>query len=139
MGAARGIDEGLIGTTATLKPFRNKFGLNDDQISDHDRAELLSNITSMVQMGSILGAMIAFYLTDKIGRLWATRQLCLVWVIGIAIFLGSASTGSIGMVYAGRFIAGIGIVSSCICDVAKTHTDFELLGTNHCRRSNLPI
>jgi len=111
MGAARGIDEGLIGTTATLKPFRNKFGLNEDQISDHDRAELLSNITSMVQMGSILGAMIAFYLTDKIGRLWATRQLCLVWVTGIAIFLGSASTGSIGQVYAGRFIAGIGIGS----------------------------
>lgn len=139
MGAARGIDEGLIGTTSTLKPFRNKFGLNDDQISDHDRAELLSNITSMVQMGSILGAMIAFYLTDKIGRLWATRQLCLVWVTGIAIFLGSASTGSIGMVYAGRFIAGIGIVSLRVWVARKTTTDSVLLGTNHCRRSNIPL
>lgn len=102
MGAARGIDEGLIGTTAELEPFIRKFGLEDEHKSKHERAELLSNITSMVQMGSILGAMIAFYLTDKIGRLWATRQLCLIWVTGISIFLASSATGSIGMVYAGR-------------------------------------
>jgi hypothetical protein len=54
MGAARGIDEGLIGTTAELLPFQKKFGLNSKALSKHDKAELLSNITSMVQMGSIL-------------------------------------------------------------------------------------
>lgn len=119
MGAARGIDEGLIGTTAELKPFINKFGLEDPDKSEHEQAELLSNITSMVQMGSILGALVAFYLTDKIGRLWATRLLCLLWVTGISIFLGSAATGSIGMVYAGRFIAGIGIGQTTV--VAPTY------------------
>lgn len=119
MGAARGIDEGLIGTTAELTPFINKFGLEDPNKSDHEKAELLSNITSMVQMGSILGALVAFFLTDKIGRLWATRLLCLIWVFGISIFLGSASTGSIGMVYAGRFIAGIGIGQTTV--VAPTY------------------
>jgi len=102
MGAARGIDEGLIGTTAELEPFIRKFGLEDPSKSEHQKAELLSNITSMVQMGSILGAMVAFYLTDKIGRLWATRQLCVLWVTGISIFLASSATGSIGMIYAGR-------------------------------------
>ncbi|KAF2828033.1 MFS quinate transporter-like protein [Ophiobolus disseminans] len=119
MGAARGIDEGLIGTTAELEPFRKKFGLDDPQKSEHEVAELLSNITSMVQMGSILGAGIAFFLTDKIGRLWATRQLCLVWVIGISIFLASSATGSIGMVYVGRFIAGVGIGQTTV--VAPTY------------------
>ncbi|KAJ4360273.1 uncharacterized protein N0V89_000833 [Didymosphaeria variabile] len=119
MGAARGIDEGLIGTTAELDPFINKFGLEDPSKSEHEKAELLSNITSMVQMGSILGALVAFYLTDKIGRIWAVRQLCVLWVLGIAIFLGSASTGSIGMVYAGRFIAGIGIGQTTV--VAPTY------------------
>lgn len=109
MGAARGIDEGLIGTTAELEPFRKKFGLADKHKSAHEKAELLSNITSMVQMGSILGALVAFVLTDRIGRLWATRQLCLLWVIGIAIFMASSATGSIGMIYVGRFIAGVGI------------------------------
>jgi MFS family permease len=119
MGAARGIDEGLIGTTAELEPFRRKFGLDDPTKSKHEIAELLSNITSMVQMGSILGAGIAFFLTDKIGRLWATRQLCLLWVTGIAIFLASSTTGSIGMIYAGRFIAGVGIGQTTV--VAPTY------------------
>lgn len=119
MGAARGIDEGLIGTTAELDPFIRKFGLEDESKSEHEKAELLSNITSMVQMGSILGALIAFALTDKIGRLWATRQLCTVWVIGISIFLASSATGSIGMIYAGRFIAGVGIGQTTV--VAPTY------------------
>ena len=119
MGAARGIDEGLIGTTAELIPFQKKFGLKDSSKSEHERAELLSNITSMVQMGSILGALVAFFLTDKIGRLWATRMLCVLWVGGISIFLGSAATGSIGMVYVGRFIAGVGIGQTTV--VAPTY------------------
>ncbi|EOA85457.1 hypothetical protein ACJQWK_06596 [Exserohilum turcicum] len=119
MGAARGIDEGLIGTTAELDPFRRKFGLDDPHKDKHEIAELLSNITSMVQMGSILGALIAFFITDKIGRLWATRQLCLIWVIGITIFLTSSLTGSVGQIYAGRFIAGVGIGQTTV--VAPTY------------------
>jgi sugar porter (SP) family MFS transporter len=119
MGAARGIDEGLIGTTTELKPFRDQFGLNDKHKSKEEKAQLLSNITSMVQMGSILGAMIAFYLTDKIGRIWATRQLCLIWITGISIFLAASRTGSLGMIYAGRFIAGIGIGQTTV--VAPTY------------------
>lgn len=119
MGAARGIDEGLIGTTSELKPFIKKFGLEDPSKSEHAKAELLSNITSMVQMGSILGALIAFIVTDRIGRIWATRQLCLLWVIGIAIFLSSSATGSIAQIYVGRFIAGVGIGQTTV--VAPTY------------------
>lgn len=63
----------------------------------------------MVQMGSIGGALIAFLITDKIGRLWATRELCLVWIIGTVMFLCSASNGSLGLLYTGRFIMGLGI------------------------------
>lgn len=110
MGAARGLDEGLIGTTASQKSFIKQFGLHDPSLSALQQADLLSNIASMVQMGSILGALVAFYITDKVGRLWATRELCVVWVAGVAIFLGAAANGSIGMVYAGRFIMGIGVV-----------------------------
>ncbi|KAF7196455.1 putative quinate permease [Pseudocercospora fuligena] len=109
MGAARGVDEGLVGTTASLASFKKTFGLKDPSLSAVEQADRLSNITSMVQLGSIGGALFAFYITDKIGRLWATRQLCLLWVLGIAIYLAAASNGSLGMVYAGRFIAGLGI------------------------------
>jgi len=44
---------------------------------------------------------------DRVGRLWATRQLCLLWILGIAIFMGAK--GNLGAIYAGRFIAGLGI------------------------------
>lgn len=109
MGAARGLDEGLIGTSAAKPSFQKLFGLEDGVLSASAQAARLGNIASMVQMGSILGALIAFLITDRIGRLWATRQLCALWVIGITMFLCSATNGSLGLLYAGRFIAGVGI------------------------------
>ncbi|EMF17764.1 general substrate transporter [Sphaerulina musiva SO2202] len=119
MGAARGVDEGLIGTTSTLPSFSKTFGLKDKSLTKAEQADRLSNITSMVQLGSIGGALIAFYVTDKVGRLWATRQLCLVWVLGISIFLAAGKSGHLGMVYAGRFIAGLGIGQTTV--VAPTY------------------
>ncbi|TIA06374.1 MFS quinate transporter [Aureobasidium pullulans] len=119
LGTARGLDEGLIGTTTSQKSFVTQFGLKNPHLTANEQANLLSNITSMVQLGSIFGALFAFPITDKIGRLWAVRELCLVWVAGISIFLGAAAHGSIGMVYAGRFIAGLGIGQTTV--VAPTY------------------
>lgn len=119
MGSSRGLDEGLIGTTTTLPSFRHLFDLDDPSMSASARANRVSNITSMLQMGSILGAIVAFYMTDKLGRIWATRQLCAIWIIGISIFLASASNGSLAMVYVGRFIAGIGVGQTTV--VAPTY------------------
>lgn len=42
----------------------------------------------------------AFLICDKIGRIWATRQLCIVWIVGIVIFM--ANGGNLGAIYAGR-------------------------------------
>jgi MFS family permease len=61
----------------------------------------------MVQIGSVGGALLAFVLADRIGRLWATRQLCILWIIGVVIFL--TNNGNLGQVYAGRFVMGLGI------------------------------
>jgi len=41
------------------------------------------------------------------GRIWATRQLCAIWIIGVVVFITAA--GSYGQVLAGRFIMGLGI------------------------------
>jgi MFS family permease len=61
----------------------------------------------MVQLGSVVGALFAFIVCDKWGRVWATRQLCILWLLGIGIFMGN--NGSLAAVNLGRFIAGIGI------------------------------
>lgn len=79
------LDEGLIGTSATQPSFIKRYGLKDESLTKAQQADLKGNITSMVQMGSIAGALIAFLIVDRIGRLWATRQLCILWVAGIAL------------------------------------------------------
>lgn len=105
MGAARGIDEGLISGTLAKPAFINLLGM--DKLSKEEHANVEGNISAMVQIGSVAGAALAFLLCDRIGRLWATRQLCALWILGIVIFLTNG--GRMGQVYAGRFIAGLGI------------------------------
>lgn len=105
MGAARGIDEGLISGTFATKHFQKTLRL--DHLNAVELANVKGNVSAMVQIGSVVGAALAFVLADRIGRLWATRQLCLLWIVGIVIFL--TNNGSLGQVYAGRFIAGCGI------------------------------
>jgi hypothetical protein len=46
MGAARGLDEGLIGTSASLPSFQRLFGLTDAVRTEDQQAELLGNIAS---------------------------------------------------------------------------------------------
>ncbi|OLN96214.1 putative quinate permease 3 [Colletotrichum chlorophyti] len=105
LGAARGVDEGLISGAFNSKDFQKYIHYNT--YTDSDKTNIKANVSAMVQLGSVAGALFAFVICDKIGRIWATRQLCILWVIGIAIFM--ANNGHLGAVYAGRFIAGLGI------------------------------
>lgn len=105
MGAARGIDEGLISGTFNSRNFQQLLGFN--KLDEVALADVKGNVSAMVQIGSVGGALLAFLTCDRLGRLWATRVLCTLWVLGIAIFMGN--NGNLGAVYAGRFIAGLGI------------------------------
>ncbi|TPX13412.1 uncharacterized protein E0L32_006142 [Thyridium curvatum] len=105
LGAARGVDEGLISGAFNSKDFQKT--INFDSYNTVDRANIKANVSAMVQIGSVGGALFAFLICDRIGRIWATRQLCLVWIVGISIFMGA--NGNLGAVYAGRFIAGLGV------------------------------
>ncbi|KAJ5943751.1 hypothetical protein N7516_003919 [Penicillium verrucosum] len=105
MGAARGVDEGLISGAFNSKDFQHY--IKYDSYSEVEQTNIKGNVTAMVQIGSVGGALFAFLVCDRIGRIWATRQLCIVWIVGIAIFMGNS--GSLGAVYAGRFIAGLGV------------------------------
>lgn len=79
----------------------------------------------MVHIGSIPGALIAFLLCEHIGMLWSMRQFCLLWSIGVVIVI--TSSGSIGQIYAGRFIMGLRtgqagvIVPTCLAEVAPAY------------------
>jgi sugar porter (SP) family MFS transporter len=88
-----------------LKSFKEEFDL--DAGSEHHQAQVESNITSMVQIGSIAGSLLAFFICDKIGRVRSLQVLCVLWLVGFIIVV--TSHGSVGQILAGRFIAGLGI------------------------------
>ncbi|KAK9452695.1 general substrate transporter [Dipodascopsis uninucleata] len=117
MGASRGIDEGLISGTIQQVSFIEQYHLNDPNLSTQKRLQITGNITAMVQIGCVFGSIVAFLVCDRIGRIWATRELCVVWIVGIIIFL--TADGKLGQIYAGRFIAGAGIGQTAV--VAPTY------------------
>ncbi|KAJ5172862.1 Major facilitator superfamily domain general substrate transporter [Penicillium capsulatum] len=105
LGASRGLDEGLVGGMVSLKSFKDEFHLKEG--SESHQANVLSNITSMVQLGSIVGSFLAFVICDRLGRVRTLQTLCLLWLVGFIIVV--VSHGNVGQVLAGRFIAGLGV------------------------------
>ncbi|KAK9350340.1 general substrate transporter [Lipomyces doorenjongii] len=89
----------------TMKSFKTEFHL-DKGSKDHI-ANQVSTITSMVQLGSIGGSLLAFILCDKIGRVRSLQALTLLWAVGFVIVI--TSYNSISQILGGRFIAGLGI------------------------------
>ncbi|KJZ79699.1 hypothetical protein HIM_01168 [Hirsutella minnesotensis 3608] len=107
LGAARGIDEGLISGAFNSPSFKER--INFASYSKSEQADLKGNVSSMVPIGSVLGALTAFVLCDRLGRINTTRVLCCFWMVGIAIAIIGGSRSNLGGIYAGRFIAGIGV------------------------------
>ncbi|GKZ37345.1 hypothetical protein AbraIFM66950_008835 [Aspergillus brasiliensis] len=106
LGAAKGLDEGLIAITVNLPTFVLEYDLHASNLSAAAKANKLSNITSMVHLGSLPAALLAFLCSDWIGPLWTMRQLCVFWIIGAVIVITSAESGQL---IAGRFVMGMGI------------------------------
>ncbi|KAH7175995.1 general substrate transporter [Dactylonectria macrodidyma] len=107
LGAARGIDEGLISGAFNSTDFKDT--IHYDSYSTVEQANVKANVSAMVQIGSVGGAFFAFLICDRIGRIWATRFLCIIWAAGIAVFIVGGVNGNLGAIYAGRFIAGLGV------------------------------
>ncbi|KAI5949878.1 hypothetical protein KGF54_005355 [Candida jiufengensis] len=106
LGAGRGIDEGNISGNIANPSFIARFGLKAPGKSVDQLANLKSNITSMVQLGSIGGAIIAMKSVDYFGRVRAMQIVCVLWLVGAIIQITSSS---VGQLYAGRLIEGLAI------------------------------
>ncbi|KAL3442319.1 general substrate transporter [Aspergillus insuetus] len=112
LGAAKGLDEGLIATTVNLPSFIHEYGLQSTSVGSAVAANRLSMIVSSVHLGSLPGAWLAYLSSDCIGLLRTLRQLCLLWIIGVIIVITSA--GSSATLIAGRFVMGMGIGQASI-------------------------
>ncbi|KAG8770430.1 hypothetical protein FRC12_004266 [Ceratobasidium sp. 428] len=108
--AAMGYDTGVIGGTLALVSFRRDFGL--DRASQHERDTLSGNIVSTFQAGTFFGSLLTFPLVEKYGR--KKGMLAAGWVFLVGAILMTASNGRLGLIYAGRGIAGLGIGSASL-------------------------
>jgi MFS family permease len=68
----------------------------------------------MLQAGSIIGSVIAFVVSDYLGRKRTAQLACILWTLGTAIWFTSAHaigahSGNLSQLLAGRFIAGLGV------------------------------
>ncbi|CAE6435927.1 unnamed protein product [Rhizoctonia solani] len=108
--AAMGYDTGVIGGTLALPSFRRDFGL--DRASQHERDTLSGNIVSTFQAGTFFGSLLTFPLVEKYGRVRGMLAAGAVFMVGAVLM--TAANGHLGMVYAGRGIAGLGIGSASL-------------------------
>ena len=63
-----GMDTGIIGGVLKLDPFRAKYNLPKASENKTLSANLEANIVSTLQAGCFLGALVAGYVADKLGR-----------------------------------------------------------------------
>ncbi|SNX85661.1 related to Quinate permease [Melanopsichium pennsylvanicum] len=108
LGISRGLDEGIISGVLKQHSFVNTFGFDDNSPQE-------ATIASQLQLGSVAGSAIAFFLCDRLGRLRTSMLACLLWIFGTAIWMTSAGIhgthqpGNYHQLLAGRFIAGLGV------------------------------
>jgi MFS family permease len=105
---ATGYDEGGFSASVTLPAFKADFGLNKSLWVGNATglANRTANITSFGVLGAAFGAIIAYFLNDKVGRLWSYRIAVLVWASGnlMQVF----SSGIFGFLLFSRIWAGLG-------------------------------
>ncbi|KAJ9478017.1 Quinate permease [Pseudozyma hubeiensis] len=100
LGASRGIDEGLIGGMISQKTFEKVFHIPAKSNKE-------SNVTAMVQLFSVLGAILGYPICERLGRVRGAQVACCLVLLGSALWAGS--TGNYAMLLAARAIAGIGV------------------------------
>ncbi|KAK5130854.1 hypothetical protein LTR08_001626 [Meristemomyces frigidus] len=102
-----GYDSAFIGTTLALPSFVTEF-----KFAELETAELAlvkSNIVSIYQAGAFFGALFAYASAHYLGR---KRSLCcwpLIFLLGAGLMLGANGQRGLGLIYAGRVLAGVGV------------------------------
>jgi MFS family permease len=120
-----GYTTSFIGTTVALESFGDAFGFNE--MSDSESSLIKANVVSLFQAGAFFGSPMAYATCHYLGRvksLWITAS---VFIVGAAITFGSI-TGSLGPLYAGRVICGLGVGGCTMVVSVLTRCD---IGTQH--------
>ncbi|EPQ32134.1 uncharacterized protein PFL1_00331 [Pseudozyma flocculosa PF-1] len=105
LGATRGLDEGIISGEMQRESFQTTF-----DIEEHTEKE--SNVVAMVQLFSVVGAVVGYLTCDRFGRVRSSQICCLLMFLGTSLWIGA---NNIAMLYVGRAINGIGVGMTPVC------------------------
>ena len=98
-----------MGSVLALSSFKEDFGLpaGSSGFANARNASVSSNVVSLLTAGCFFGAIGAAFLNERYGRRFSLMGFSIVFLVGAAIQIGAHH--SIGQIYAGRVIAGLGI------------------------------
>lgn len=102
-----GYDSSFIGQTVELNSFRDEFHFGD--WSDAKQDLVTANIVSLYQAGAFFGALFAYPIGFYLGRRWGLMITGIIFVLGSGLMLGANGDRGLGLMYAGRVLAGIGV------------------------------
>lgn len=102
-----GYDSSFIGQTVELTSFRDEFHFGD--WSDAKQDLVTANIVSLYQAGAFFGALFAYPIGFYLGRRWGLLITGIIFVLGSGLMLGASGDRGLGLMYAGRVLAGIGV------------------------------
>ena len=105
----KGYDTGVMGSVLALNAFKKDFGLPTDSsgFANGKNAYVSSNVVSLLTAGCFFGAIAAAFLNERFGRRYSLMGFTVIFLIGAAV--QTAAHHSLGMIYGGRVIAGLGI------------------------------
>lgn len=102
-----GYDSAFIGTTIALPSFRDEFDFESYEPSA--LALLQANIVSVYQAGAFFGSLFAYITSFYVGRRISLIIFSLVFMVGAGMMLGANAERGLGLIIAGRVLAGIGV------------------------------
>jgi sugar porter (SP) family MFS transporter len=98
-----------MGSVLALNSFKKDFNLptGSSGFASAKNAYVSSNVVSLLTAGCFFGAIAAAFLNERFGRRYSLMFFTVIFLIGAAVQTGAHH--EIGMIYAGRIIAGLGI------------------------------
>jgi len=102
-----GWDIGTIGGVLAMPMMQEKYGYVT--YDSKSKADMSQNIASTLQAGCFAACFVTPWLTDRWGRRLALIGTGAITVVGVVLQAGSAGSGSLGVMYVGRFVSGLGV------------------------------
>ncbi|KAJ5730121.1 Major facilitator superfamily domain general substrate transporter, partial [Penicillium malachiteum] len=105
-----GYDTGQISGFLEMKNYKQRYGQERSDGTFYFSNVRSGLIVSLLSIGTLIGALIAGPLADRIGRKWSIFAWCIMLHIGLIIQISSPS-GKWYQMMMGRFITGFGVGS----------------------------